>query len=133
MTPVSDDSIPLRDVLDALRPIVDDYMAQPEQVEWDAPWAEDGITMACTCIACPVQFEGTVDGTPAYFRERHGDWAFAVGPTPIEAAIGMPVEGVHRVWEGETEGTPSWMPHAEAKAIMRRCVSEWRKEAEAGA
>lgn len=37
-----------------------------------------GIQMECTCGACPEQYEGTVDGNPAYFRLRHSYWTFTI-------------------------------------------------------
>jgi hypothetical protein len=37
-----------------------------------------GIQMECTCGACPEQYEGTVDGNPAYFRLRHSHWTFTI-------------------------------------------------------
>lgn len=93
------------------------------QFGWEGGWREDGIDLHCTCPACPVQLEGTVDGAPAYFRERHGYWRFAVGPDPI-GCNGPDAEHGH--WNGETDN-PSWMPHAEVKAAIRVCVEEWRR------
>lgn len=38
----------------------------------------DGIELEQTCGACPEQYQGTVDGNPAYFRLRHSYWQFCI-------------------------------------------------------
>jgi hypothetical protein len=35
---------------------------------------ESTINMAMTGSACPVQYEGTINGKNAYYRDRHGVW-----------------------------------------------------------
>ena len=47
---------------------------------------DPGVDLKCTCFACPEQYEGTVDGNPAYFRLRHSYWRFCIvepGGNPI--------------------------------------------------
>jgi DNA-directed RNA polymerase subunit E'/Rpb7 len=39
---------------------------------------EASIHMKCTCSGFPVQYEGTINGKNAYFRDRHGVWYFEV-------------------------------------------------------
>jgi len=36
------------------------------------------IDMEMTCKAMPLQYEGTVNGKFAYFRDRHGVWSFEI-------------------------------------------------------
>ena len=78
-----------------------------------------------TCAACPLQFEGTVDGYPLYFRLRWGWWSFtiaensAVWPSDDEeyyerrGAYGDDLTGI--------------MSDEDALAIIDRCVAEFRK------
>lgn len=80
---------------------------------------EDGIDLHMTCTAAPLQYEGTVDGVPAYFRERHEEWQFTIGPKPI-----FPDDDpANRSWFGEGSLSPE-----EAKAIMRNCIAEYRSD-----
>jgi hypothetical protein len=47
---------------------------------------DPGVKLEMTCGACPEQYEGTVDGNPAYFRLRHSYWRFCIiepGGNPI--------------------------------------------------
>jgi hypothetical protein len=90
-------------------------------------WVEGGIDMTCTCAACPLQYEGTVDGVPAYFRARWNSWSFTIGPNPVRA---WRDPEHHAQWDGEVEGEfgASWMEPQQAEAIMRQCVAEWRNE-----
>jgi hypothetical protein len=101
--------------------------------DYDAPITGDGIDLSCTCPAIPLQFEGTVDGTPAYFRYRGGEWRFTIHPIdPVRAGWNAPAPHTH--WEGERGGEyDGWMPHAEAESIIRRCVAEWREHGRPGA
>ncbi len=51
-------------------------------------WPGVELEMETTCSSCPVQIEGTVNGYPFYFRERHGEWRFAIvgrGKDPVSA------------------------------------------------
>lgn len=36
------------------------------------------INMEMTCPACPMQYEGKVNGKTAYYRDRHGVWSFEI-------------------------------------------------------
>lgn len=38
----------------------------------------DGVVLELTCNGSPVQYEGTVDGHPAYFRARWSSWRFTI-------------------------------------------------------
>jgi hypothetical protein len=43
-----------------------------------------------TCLACPLQIEGHVDGVPFYFRARHDRWRLEVrqaGPLAAPAEV----------------------------------------------
>lgn len=51
---------------------------------------DDGVNLSLTSGACPQQYEGTVDGNPAYFRLRHGHWRFTIvkpGANPVHSEI----------------------------------------------
>jgi hypothetical protein len=43
------------------------------------------IEMACTCGACPVQYEGTINGKPFYYRSRWDEWRLAIANTIEDA------------------------------------------------
>lgn len=87
------------------------------------------IEMDRTCNAAPVQYEGTVDGTPFYFRARHEHWSFSAGVDPVKISLGW-AEGFNREEEwGETgHHDASYMPYEEAEKIIKRCCEEFVNE-----
>lgn len=49
----------------------------------------DSFEAAMTCMACPCQIEGKVDGMFFYFRSRHGYWQCGFHPTdPVGTTMG---------------------------------------------
>lgn len=68
---------------------------------------DPGIKMEETCGACPQQYQGTVDGNPAYFRLRHSLWRFCIiqpGGNPIGPGM-TPHKKVLYYNEGELPGS----------------------------
>ena len=92
---------------------------------------EPGIRMRCTCGACPVQYEGTVDGYPAYWRARHNSFGLAIatqpGTDPVDVSLGF-ADG----WsEDRAYGTPGdasagYMAPAMAERLIREGVAAFR-------
>ena len=87
------------------------------------------IQMTMTCQYCPVQYEGTVDGNPAYFRARWSSWSFSITKPGTSPVIPKDEDCLyHRSDDyGEDGFSAGSMDPAEADTIMRRCVEEWEK------
>lgn len=87
------------------------------------------VEMRCTCGACPVQYQGTLEnGKHFYFRARWGEWSFAVGDSFDEAVTqSMLIAPTEFQQRGETGGEfdASWMELAEAERIIRECVAAY--------
>lgn len=88
---------------------------------------DPGIQMTCTCGACPEQWEGTVDGNPAYFRLRHSRWTFTIvkpGASPYGGAsqdeILYQEGGDHNI--GQDAGVME-----DAPALVAALVAEFRR------
>jgi hypothetical protein len=76
------------------------------------------IEMAVSCAAAPLQLEGTVNGKSAYFRSRHGHWAFHVA-----CIAGRDARSDPHVWTWrQSRGVTS---ERTARAIIARCVEGW--------
>ena len=76
---------------------------------------------------CPVQSEGTLDGIPYYFRARHENWSFSVGPDPLMddiESLNFWVSGLYKDGDPEQAG---WMIEEEAKEIIEACVELYTK------
>ena len=83
---------------------------------------DGGIRLTLTCAACPTQYEGMVDGVPAFFLYRDGHWAFTLGNRDTGAALTERAD-----WSGESGGSQDGvMEHHQAMALVRICVIEWR-------
>lgn len=79
-----------------------------------------GIVAEVTMPSAPLVVEGTVDGTPFYYRARGGSWrvCFRVG--------GWPEGGEGADWEF-VGPDPEEQPTAdEAVKRIRKCVTQWR-------
>ncbi len=85
---------------------------------------DEGIDLAITCGACPVQVEGTVDGMHLYFRARHGVWRICIATTKDGAVMG---EGVVYADSGDDDDE-GWMMHAETWRIVRESIAAWRSQ-----
>jgi hypothetical protein len=88
---------------------------------------DDGIQMTCTCGACPEQWEGTVDGNPAYFRLRHSRWTFVIAKPGASLYGGASQDetlyeesGDHNI--GQDAGVME-----DAPALIAALVSEYRR------
>jgi len=83
-----------------------------------------GVALRLTCPSCPCQFEGTVDGYPAYYRSRWGEWEFDIVKTGTDPILPKP-ENI--LYHGEGYGgefdTDAW-------GIIKQCVAEFRKKQE---
>ena len=85
------------------------------------------LRMKRTCSAAPVQYEGTVNGRPFYFRARHDAWSFAIADTHDDAVdaseLWVPEGGFYREAKyGDSEEAASYMPHKEAEHIITECA-----------
>ena len=78
-----------------------------------------------TCFACPMQYEGDVDGYPLYFRLRHGYWSVTIA----EKNAVWPRDNEKYYSRGGEYGDDQTglMPEEEALAIIERCVAEFRR------
>lgn len=99
----------------------------------DAPEAisGDGIDLAITCDACPVQIAGTVDGMHLYFRARSGEWRCAIAASEgaaLEAGRFAPPDVALYYADGD-DPSGGWMPHADAWRIVREAVAAFRAQA----
>src|SRR3972149_6454343 len=88
------------------------------------------VKMQQTCPYCPVQFEGTVNGHPAYFRARWSSWSFSiakVGKSPVlvkeEDALYFRTEE----YGGGGFGAAGAMPPEEAMDFIKMCAEEFEK------
>ncbi len=83
---------------------------------------DKSVKMGRTCIACPEQYEGTVDGLPAYFRIRHSYWRFC-----ITKLGGNPIRGVDSVYfkDGVTDGPDEGIMD-DAPGLIMSLVVEFR-------
>lgn len=84
------------------------------------------LDIKCTCRACPVQFEGTFNSTPFYFRARGNWYDIGIGEDPVGLAMGEG-EGFHSggaYYPGD-DYAASWMPHEEALRIITEACDAW--------
>jgi hypothetical protein len=90
---------------------------------------DPGVKLVRTCGACPEQYEGTVDGNPAYFRLRHLWWRFCIvkpGEDPISPQSG---ENVLYCKDGETAGPGDGIMD-DAPGLIMSMVQEFRNPSE---
>jgi hypothetical protein len=87
------------------------------------------IEITQTCSACPLQYEGTINGHIFYYRGRWGTWRFGIAKElegengAVGVAMGF-VDGFNRTGDnGDTDPL-------EAEANIRRCCEEWLKDSE---
>ena len=86
------------------------------------------IEITRTCAACPVQFEGTVDGKHLYFRARWEHWTVVIADgDAIDAYLSWsPALYFRRAHYGPEDAMQaSWMPTRIAQRIIERCVAEY--------
>lgn len=92
-------------------------------------------TLECTCTACPVQYEGCVDGYWFYFRARWDGWECSFSDTLDHA---LDVTGLNDkpfsprdayftgIWGTARGMDASHMDHQAAEAIIAGCIALWR-------
>ncbi len=98
------------------------------------------LEMRRTTNAAPVQYEGTIDGRPFYFRARHDGWSFGVAATFDEAVevssfdpaidrTTLPYGTFLRAakW-GDRPDAASYLPFEEAERIIWACAAEYAAE-----
>ena len=85
---------------------------------------DPGVKMDKTCIACPEQYEGTVDGNPAYFRLRHSHWRFCITKPGGNAVRGTDASYFK---EGMTDGGNDGVME-DAPGLIMSMVQEFRKD-----
>jgi len=74
---------------------------------------------------CPVQAEGTVDGTPFYFRARWGSWSLAVGENCVGAAESEDGVWVREREYGDGRYDAGWMSVDEARAFLLEAAAAY--------
>src|SRR6185437_5386095 len=102
----------------------------------------EGIDANLTCPAAPVQIEGTIDGHPFHFRARWRHWSMCIvapGDSPVGVVNPVPGALYGRMESYVTDGDPdnkgyhaSWMPVADAWAIIERCAAQFRAQRQQG-
>jgi hypothetical protein len=70
---------------------------------------------------CPVQADGTIDGTPFYFRARGSKWALSVGEDPLSSSAWRHIEDY-----GEDQFSAGWMTEDEAITFIKKAVDIFR-------
>lgn len=88
-----------------------------------------GVTLTVTCGACPVQFEGTVDEQPAYFRARGDGWSFTIVDDDEDPVGPDDPNKVRYHATDNVEGgmfAASWLDPLEAGEIITRCIKDFR-------
>ena len=94
-------------------------------------WLEDempeGLTVYYITGGVPVVAEGKVEGFEFFFRARGNRWQFHVAyeddPSYTRGALWRR-EG----WYGTARFAASWMPHADALALVLDCAARFRDE-----
>jgi hypothetical protein len=78
----------------------------------------------------PVEYEGTINGRPFYFRARHDWWFFGVANTVDEASVAdLLTATAHAFFRkakwGDGPYAASHIPFEEAERIIRACAEEY--------
>lgn len=87
----------------------------------------NGVQMIRTCNGTPTQYEGTVDGYPAYFRFRWGHLEFTITKKGTEPCLPLMDDVLHHYsvtyddlpWAGD-------MSDQDAREIMRVEIEKFR-------
>ena len=80
------------------------------------------LTLKKTCLACPSQWEGTLeDGRAVYARFRHGHLSVGIGETVKEAVNSAMSD--QALYAGDIgDGLDGYMDFEELKALLRRLL-----------
>jgi hypothetical protein len=87
------------------------------------------VDMRMTCSAVPLQFEGTVDGNPAYFRARFQHWYFTIvrpGAEPVRPEPDNNLLFFREEQWGDGEYAAGYMPELIGRQKINQCVKDWR-------
>lgn len=92
------------------------------------------LTIQFTCIAAPVQAEGTVAGHPYYFRARGEIWSFTIAEMldgdPVLLGPEDVVAGTAWYRSGTVPGrfAASYLPLDEARSLIHECAQAYLNE-----
>jgi hypothetical protein len=93
------------------------------------------LTIEFTCLAAPVQAEGTVAGRAFYFRARGTDWEFVIaersGDDPADLGPEHAADGTAWFRSGTVSDGPfaaSYLPAEEARSLIRECARAYLDE-----
>jgi hypothetical protein len=93
------------------------------------------VEFAFTCIAAPVQAEGTIAGRHFYFRSRNEKWEFTVaertGDDPVMIGPEDVASGVAWYRAGDVPGgrfAASYLPLDHATSIIHECARDYIRE-----
>jgi len=84
-----------------------------------------------TCLAAPVQAEGTVGGRLFYFRARGDTWTFTIAEHDGDDPVGLSSDDVARGAAWRRTGTvpgdfaASWMPVDQAVGLIVECANAY--------
>jgi len=82
---------------------------------------------------CPVQAEGTIDGTPFYFRARGAKWEIGIGLDAVSACLDRGEAGGWYKREPYGENFKAgYMPVKETIAFIEQCAKEYLSEGDNG-
>jgi hypothetical protein len=85
------------------------------------PETPQGVIINNQGGVCPVQIDGTVDGTPFYFRARGEFWTLGIGQEPI----GEPDWFWGQRYSQE-KYVAGWMPLDEARSFLFEAIARYR-------
>jgi hypothetical protein len=88
---------------------------------------DPGVKLECTCGACPQQYEGTVDGNPAYFRLRHSYWTFTVVKPGVSPYGGADQTETLYYKEGQYKPGQDAGIMDDAEGLIASMIAEFRK------
>jgi len=77
---------------------------------------------------CPVQAEGTINGSPAYFRARHNSWRLTIAVNGKDPVLPKEEDTLYERSEDYKPDEPfaaGYMSHEEALEIIERCAGEF--------
>ena len=81
-----------------------------------------GIKIDCLGGTRPAQGEGTVEGSPFYFRARGNRWSMSIGGTDV---VGSP-DWYYEEDYGDTPFAAGWMDEGAALCCIGKAIAMWR-------
>jgi hypothetical protein len=92
--------------------------------------AEFNATLKLTCMECPVQIEGEIDGLALYFRSRWESWRLSIATdrdSAIRAHRIADATFYHESCAGLSAFDASWMEPAQLDKALRACLAAFRE------